>query len=301
MSNQLSEEKLNKLLLALSPLAKHIATGNMPDQDALKQVLLSVGAEREEWALEELELWAKILQKASTASNDAERAAIEMELQNRGIPEASTILAVDIVCPPIAPLLSAAEEEQFPEKEKLNKLLRALLPLAKRIGTGIVPEEHVLKEILFSVGVEAEEWAIEKLVFWAMILQKASTASNDAERAAIEMELQNRGIPEASAVLAVDTVCHPIAPSLIATEEARSPEENIRSEIARHNFVRAVMLAQQHEYPQDKVQYLQKLALKQYASEYRNVQGLHKLMQEYGFSEAEVEQILKEDLEEHGV
>ena len=185
-------------------------------------------------------------------------------------------------------------------KEKLNKLLPALSPLAKRIGIGTVPEEHVLKEILHSVGVETEGWAVEELVFWSKILQKASTASNDDEKAAIA-ELQSRGIPEASAVLAVDTVCHPIAPSLIATKEAKSPEEDIRFEIARHNFVRAVMLAQQHEYPRDKVQYLQRLALKQYANEYRNVQGLHKLMQEYGFSEAEVEQILKEDLEEHGV
>jgi len=111
MSNQLSEEKLNKLLLALSPLAKHIATGNMPDQDALKQVLLSVGAEREEWALEELELWSKILQQAPTVSNDDEKAAIIAKLQGRGIPEAPAILAVDAAIPP--PLIVQPQNIDF--------------------------------------------------------------------------------------------------------------------------------------------------------------------------------------------
>lgn len=61
------------------------------------------------------------------------------------------------------------------------------------------------------------------------------------------------------------------------------------------------MLAQQHKSPQDKVRYLQRLALKQYASEYCNAQGLHNLIQEYGFSKAEVKRILKEVLEEHEV
>ena len=186
-------------------------------------------------------------------------------------------------------------------EEKLNRLLPALSPLAKCIGARIVPEEHVLEEILRSIDVAPEEWAIEELVFWTKILQKASTAATDDEKAAIAVELQSRGIPEASATPAIDEVCRPVAPSLIATKEAKSPEEDIRFEIARHNFVRAVMLAQQHEYPQDKVQYLQRLALKQYASEYRNAQGLSNLIQEYGFSKAEVERILKEVLEEHEV
>lgn len=99
--------------------------------------------------------------------------------------------------------------KELPE-EKLSRLLPALSPLAKRIGIGIVPEEHVLKEILRSVGVETEERAIiEELVFWSKILQKASTASNDDEKAAIAVELQNRGILEAPAILAVDAAIPP--------------------------------------------------------------------------------------------
>jgi len=79
-------------------------------------------------------------------------------------------------------------------EEKLDKLLPALPPLAKRIDTGTVPEEHVLKEILHSVGVETEGWAVEELVFWTKILQKASTASNDAERKIIAEPWDTRGL-----------------------------------------------------------------------------------------------------------
>jgi len=97
---------------------------------------------------------------------------------------------------------------QLPE-EKLNKLLPILSTLAKHIGSGTVPKEHVLEEILRSVGIEAEEWAVEELVFWSKILQEASTASNDDEKAAFAVELQNRGIPEAPAILAVDAAIPP--------------------------------------------------------------------------------------------
>jgi len=187
--------------------------------------------------------------------------------------------------------------------EKSNKLLPALLPLAKCIGSGTVPEEHILQEILHSVGVETEEWAVEELVSWIKILQKASTASNDDERAAITAELQGRGIPMAPAILAIDAVYHPIAPSLIAAiaaEEASFQDEDIQVEIGRHNFVRAVMLAQQHDYPRDKVRYLQELALKKYAFEYRNYPGLRKLMREYELSEADLKRILGKGSKEIG-
>lgn len=81
--------------------------------------------------------------------------------------------------------------------------------MAKCIGSGTVPEEHVLQEILRSVGVETEEWAVVEFVSWVKILQKASTASNDDERAAITAELRGRGIPEAPAILAVDAAIPP--------------------------------------------------------------------------------------------
>jgi len=94
-------------------------------------------------------------------------------------------------------------------EEKLNRLLPALSPLAKCIGARIVPEEHVLEEILRSIDVAPEEWAIEELVFWTKILQKASTAATDDEKAAIAVELQNRGILEYPAILAIDAAIPP--------------------------------------------------------------------------------------------
>ena len=185
-------------------------------------------------------------------------------------------------------------------EEKLNRVLPALSSLAKSIGAGTVPEEDVLKEILRSISVEAEEWAVEELVFWSKILQRARTAATDGAKAAIAEELQARGIPEDTATLAVEDDRHAGAPSLIVTEEGRSSEEDIRFEIGRQNFVRAAMLAQQHQRPHDEVRHLQELALKKYAFEYRNHPGLRKLMQEYELSEADLERILGKSLKEVG-
>ena len=97
---------------------------------------------------------------------------------------------------------------QLPE-EKLNKLLPALPLLAERIGTGTVPEQHVLKDILRSISVEAEEWAVQELVLWSKLLQRAHTAATDGAKAAIAEELQSRGIPEYPAILAVETAIPP--------------------------------------------------------------------------------------------
>jgi len=183
---------------------------------------------------------------------------------------------------------------------KLNRLLPALSPLAKSIGAGTVPEKGVLKGILHSIGVETEEWAVEELVFWSKILQRATTAATDDEQADIVKRLQARGIPEHAAVRAVGEVRQAGAPLRTATEEGRSAEEEIRFEIGRRNFVRAAMLAQQHQHPHDEVRHLQELALKKYAFEYGNYIGLRILMQEYELSEADLERILGKSLKEIG-
>ena len=111
MNNQLPEEKLNKLLPALSLLAKRIGAGVTPDQHTLKKILLSIDVQKEGWALQELELWGKILEQACTASNDDERTDVAAELQNRGIPMAPAILAVDAAIPP--PLIVEPQSINF--------------------------------------------------------------------------------------------------------------------------------------------------------------------------------------------
>jgi len=111
LGEQLPEEKLNRILPVLSSLAKYIGTGNMPSRHALEELLYAVGMEGEEWAIEELELWGKILEQARTASNDDERTDVAAELQNRGIPMAPAILAVDAAIPP--PLIVEPQSINF--------------------------------------------------------------------------------------------------------------------------------------------------------------------------------------------
>jgi hypothetical protein len=69
-------------------------------------------------------------------------------------------------------------------------------------------------------------------------------------------------------------------------------------EIGRRNFVRAVMLAERLQHPLEQVRYLQETALKQYACEYRNAQGLEKLIQWYRLSKSEAKKLIYEGLSE---
>ena len=183
-------------------------------------------------------------------------------------------------------------------EEELNRLLPALPLLAESIGIGAVPEKDVLEGILGRIGVEAEEWAVEELAFWSMILQRATTAATDDEKAGIVKSLQDRGIPQYPAILATDEVRRPRASVPTAVQERMSPEEDIQFEIGRRNFVRAAMLAQQHKHSPAEVRRLQELALQKYAFEYVNYPGLRSLMQEYELSEADLEQILGKSLRE---
>jgi hypothetical protein len=76
-------------------------------------------------------------------------------------------------------------------------------------------------------------------------------------------------------------------------------KEDIQVEISRRNFVRAVMLAEKGQCPQEEIRRLQELALKQMACEYRNAVALRNLAQEWGFSRAEMEGLLMKAVAEH--
>ncbi len=78
-----------------------------------------------------------------------------------------------------------------------------------------------------------------------------------------------------------------------------SPEEDIRIEISRRNFVRAVMLAEKFGSPKEVIRHLQALALRQMACEYRNAAALRNLAQEWRFPRAELEGLLMEAVAEH--
>ena len=84
------------------------------------------------------------------------------------------------------------------------------------------------------------------------------------------------------------------ATRLAEEAERKRLEAEIDFEIGRGNFVRAAMLADQHQYPLERVRDLQEMALKRYAFVYHNPQGLQKLIQWYGLSESDVKRVLEE-------
>ncbi len=96
-NNRLPDEKLAKLLPALSLLAEDVGERILLDSNSLREILVSVGADREEWAYEELKLWLKSLDKTRNNSNNAQKDAAIVELRNRGIPEFPAMLAAYVV------------------------------------------------------------------------------------------------------------------------------------------------------------------------------------------------------------
>jgi len=81
--------------------------------------------------------------------------------------------------------------------------------------------------------------------------------------------------------------------------EARQLEASLRDGIERKNYVRAVRLAQKLGYPDSEVRQLQELALKQMAGDYRNGLALRHLAREWGFSRADVANLLMAALDEY--
>jgi hypothetical protein len=93
-NNCLPDEKLARLLPALSLLAEDIGEGIPLNRDSLAEILVSVGLNREEWAFEELGIWSKTLEKARDNSGHAQNDALIAELKSRGIPEFPSILSI---------------------------------------------------------------------------------------------------------------------------------------------------------------------------------------------------------------
>lgn len=99
-------------------------------------------------------------------------------------------------------------EDILPE-EQLTRLLPALRPLAEHISAehisdGDTVDQDALQDILSSKRIDSEDWSIQELRRWADILVKAHNASSDIEKDAIKAELEERGILEFPARLAVE-------------------------------------------------------------------------------------------------
>lgn len=76
-------------------------------------------------------------------------------------------------------------------------------------------------------------------------------------------------------------------------------EDALEKWIKQKNFVLAAMLAQKLGCPSNEVRYLQELAIKQMACEYRNGIAVRNLSREWNFSKAELENLLRTALEEY--
>jgi hypothetical protein len=96
MNERLSEQQLSNILPLLSGIANDLAKGIVPDpQRLVKRSLLTPEARVDDLALQELKLWIDILRQVK-ARGSSDAVAIQF-LQDRGIPEAPAILAVNLV------------------------------------------------------------------------------------------------------------------------------------------------------------------------------------------------------------
>jgi len=81
--------------------------------------------------------------------------------------------------------------------------------------------------------------------------------------------------------------------------EATHLEESLREGIDRKNYVRAVVLAQKLGHPDSEIRHLEELALKKMACDYRNGFAVRNLAREWGFSKADLENLLMTALDEY--
>lgn len=81
--------------------------------------------------------------------------------------------------------------------------------------------------------------------------------------------------------------------------EATHVEESLREVLDRKNYVLAVVLAQELGYPESEIRRMQELALKQMACDYRNGLAVRDLAKEWGFSNADLENLLMTALDEY--
>lgn len=172
--------------------------------------------------------------------------------------------------------------DKIPE-EQPNKLL----PFLRRLADIISNDGDVDKasdDILRTANLINDQGVVQQLNNWIKVLQEYHINPNANQKEYLE-RLVELGIPTASAELALARVREAVP-------------RDIEFELRRRNYVRAVMLAQQNQYPQEKIRHFQELALRQYASDYRNLPGFRVLVKEWEIPQNEVKRILEQLLEE---
>ncbi|MCS7265586.1 MAG: hypothetical protein NZ805_12220 [Armatimonadetes bacterium] len=99
MTDQLPADKLEKLLPALRHVAELVQEKGEPNKEDLQLLLLASGMD-EDWAISELERWAKVLVAVRGKKDEGKREIAVRALMLRGVPEALAKLAVEIASSP---------------------------------------------------------------------------------------------------------------------------------------------------------------------------------------------------------
>lgn len=123
LDNKLPDDKLNRLLPALSLLAEDVGERVSISTVSLREILASVGEDQEELAFTELDLWAKTLEKVRDNLDNDQKNATIAELRNRGIPEFPAMLAVYVVTnhQPSTELIDTASPKGSSRREFIDK------------------------------------------------------------------------------------------------------------------------------------------------------------------------------------
>jgi len=303
MSEFISEELLRTL-----PRLSDVITSNGDIGKEIKTILREVEPGKRDQVEEQLHNCVRILGEFHSTADADENDCIA-KVANLGIPEANAEAAVARIRPkspapetePMPKFTETVVEEKVIEKpiqERETEILTILRCLSIIIATeGNVDE--LLDDVLQTYGLTKGIPETSDIDSYIKILQQAHINAN-ADLNVFIQGLSNNRVPEKYSARAIYTVT--------LKEESLKEfcvEDDIEFQVARRsllqrNYVRAVMLGQRQLYPGGLIHHLQKLALKQYASVFRNLPGFRRLVQEYEISRNEVERILNEVIEEHG-
>ena len=124
MTEPLSPDRLEQMLPTLRHLAEMVAKSGGLSRKSLQVLLMGSGLDND-WTMDELERWVKILVAAKEAADTTERELAQRALMLRGIPEAAAMLAVSI----------AAEVD----REQTVSRPRHLTASVERLDLGVLP------------------------------------------------------------------------------------------------------------------------------------------------------------------
>ena len=185
-------------------------------------------------------------------------------------------------------------EDNVPQEQPSS-----LLPFLPHLADIISNDGDVDKasdDFLHNANLSKDESAIRQLSNLIKVLQDYNV-NYDANQKEYVARLIKLGIPIASAELTLDRI-HSASAELTLDRIREEEPSEIEFELRRHNYVRAVILAQQNQYHQEKIHCFQELALRQYAADYRNLPGFRVLVKEWEIPQNRVKKILKQLLEE---